>query len=105
MLKDVLVEVMINKANKVDPDFNQLIITEDQFSELAKTLIEVFNWVKVSDIEIPKDGQEYLVKNENQGGVLSLIKYNRVHNHYESKGKWVPLGVLGTHWKPVELSL
>ena len=98
-MKNIIIQLLIDKSDIVDPSFQELGISESQYAELASEIIQLFGWVPRSAKEIPKDGREYLVKNENQGGTLSLIRYNRIHDYYENKGKWAPQGNLGTHWK------
>ncbi len=34
---------------------------------------------------LPKDGREHLVCNVNQGGILALISWNRVHGYWQNK--------------------
>jgi len=46
----------------------------------------------------PKTGEEFLTRNANQNGNLKLMNWNTIHNHWESKGKYVYLGTMPTHW-------
>lgn len=45
----------------------------------------------------PKDGQEILARNDNQGGVMRLILWNRTHGYWQSKGDYIPY-LQDTHW-------
>lgn len=63
-------------------------------AELAK-----YQWTSVEDQPIPKDGEEYLVKNMNQGGVKSLISWNIIHDHWQEKN--TPSWHQSTHWMPI----
>lgn len=56
------------------------------------------SWILIKDEEIPKDGKEYLVRNDLQGGQLSLIYWDKIHHTYRDKGDWVFLANIGTHW-------
>ncbi len=56
-------------------------------------------WIHIFDEDPPQDGSEFLVKNSNQGGVKTLVSWNIVHEHWQSKGKyyflhdhlWIPI--------------
>lgn len=61
-------------------------------------------WIPIEEEKIPKDGKEYITKNNNQGGVLSLISWDIIHKHYRCKSEYVFEGNAGTHWKPIELT-
>lgn len=50
----------------------------------------------------PKDGSEFLVVYGRQGNVMKLVRMNRMHGFFTSKG--VPeLGLMNnaTHWMPL----
>ena len=53
------------------------------------------NWQPISTA--PKNGDEILVRNENQGGILSLIRWSIVYNRWYSKGEPI-LSMQDTHW-------
>ena len=56
------------------------------------------NWIEVEENEIPKDGKEYLTRNELQGGVLQLISWDKLHKCYKNKGD-VRIGKnVGSQW-------
>lgn len=57
-------------------------------------------WIDCNVEPIPKDGKEYLTKNDRQGGVLRLISWNTINKHYQDKGEYVHEPNAGTHWKP-----
>lgn len=61
-------------------------------------------WINVKEQPIPRDGKEYLTKNDLQGGVKSLISWNKVHNHFANKGFYVSEGNAGTHWLDISES-
>ena len=61
-------------------------------------------WIPVEEESIPKDGKEYLTRNDRQGGVLSLISWNKIHNHYQDKGEYVFEQNAGTHWRSLFLA-
>jgi len=46
---------------------------------------------------VPKDGKEILVCNMRQGGVMSLIRWNKTHSYWLNKGE-VILSMQATHW-------
>jgi len=55
-------------------------------------------WIETSEIEIPKDGKEYLTRNGHQGATFALIRWNSIHNYYQIKGEYVSIGNVGTQW-------
>ncbi len=60
-------------------------------------------WISIKDKEIPKDGEEYITRNELQGGSLQLIYWDKIHNVYKSKGE-VRIGAnTGSHWLAIPL--
>lgn len=59
-------------------------------------------WISVKDKEVPKDGKEYLTRNDNQGKTLSLIRWNRVYENYFDKGNII-LSLQCTHWAEINL--
>lgn len=44
----------------------------------------------------PTDGSEFLTRNNNQGGVMQLVSWNRLHNFWQSKGESIYMQA--THW-------
>lgn len=70
-------------------------------SDIMQLISDFINWIPFEQESIPKDGKEYLTKNDRQGGVLSLISWNKIHNYYQNKGEYVFEQNAGTHWKPV----
>ena len=60
-------------------------------------------WIDAKVTSIPKDGKEYLTKNENQGNNLQLVYYDKIHKCYTNKGEYVFEGNAGTHWKHITI--
>ncbi len=58
-------------------------------------------WTDATQQSIPKDGKEYLTKNNLQGGVKQLISWNTIHGYYQNKGVRVYEGNAGTHWMEI----
>ncbi len=56
------------------------------------------NWQSISSI--PKDNEEYLVCNVNQGRIIQLVSWNTVHNCWKCKGR-VLTHFQWTHWTPI----
>jgi hypothetical protein len=50
----------------------------------------------------PKDGLEILVCNTRQGNVKALLRWNRVHEYWQSKGV-VDVAPQWTHWMPIPI--
>lgn len=48
----------------------------------------------------PKNGKEILVRNNNQGGCLRLIRFNAIHNYWQCKGDPI-LSLQDTHWMKI----
>jgi len=56
------------------------------------------SWIEIKKEDLPKDGKEYLTRNELQGGVLQLIHWDKTHNCYKNKDQ-VRLGKnIGSQW-------
>ena len=55
-------------------------------------------WINVKDKPIPRDGKEYLTKNDNQMGTLQLIYWNNIYNYFNNKGEYISEENAGTHW-------
>ncbi len=49
---------------------------------------------------IPKDQGEVLVCNVNQGSILHLVSWNKVHAYWHIKGE-IDLSFQWTHWTPI----
>ena len=63
------------------------------------------NWIGVKDRPIDRGtGKELLVCDMNQGGVMTLVRWNTIHGYWESKGKPI-LSLQDTHWMIPELPL
>ena len=58
-------------------------------------------WIPVEQESIPKDGKEYITRNDRQGGIYSLISWNMSNKHYQNKGEYISELNAGTHWKPI----
>ena len=58
-------------------------------------------WIPVEQESIPKDGKEYITRNDKQGGIYNLISWNIFNKHYQNKGEYIAEGNAGTHWKPI----
>ena len=58
-------------------------------------------WIQATEQPFPKQRKEFLVRNDNQGGVLSLVYYNYIHNFFTRKGKYVSEKNIGTHWMQI----
>jgi len=57
------------------------------------------NWVKInSHSDFPKTTSEFLTRNDNQGGTLELVYYDRVHNCFRTKGNRLLPNEMGTHY-------
>lgn len=60
---------------------------------------EKLNWVKVDENNPwPKSKEEFLTRNDNQGGVLNLVSWRVSTGSYVSKGEYVSPANLGTHY-------
>lgn len=57
------------------------------------------NWTKIDLLQLPKDGTEFLVRNGNQGGVMSLVYWDVIHNYWKSKGE--PISLQDTEWMSI----
>jgi len=57
------------------------------------------NWKKIDLLQLPKDGTEFLVRNGNQGGVMSLVYWDVIHNYWKSKGE--PISLQDTEWMSI----
>jgi len=57
------------------------------------------NWIKADD-RLPMDGSEFLTCNQNQGGVMTIIRWDKVHRRWMNKDK-VELSMQATHWCPI----
>jgi len=67
-------------------------------AEINRRLDEGRKAIEWQPIETaPKDGTEFLARNNNQGGVKTLISWNKIHGYWQSKGKPI-LSMQDTHW-------
>lgn len=58
----------------------------------------VNTWIEITEITpIPKQVNEFLIRNDWQGGTLKLVSWNPIHRHFQSKGE-VLTGIIGTHF-------
>lgn len=57
------------------------------------------NWKKIDLLQLPKDGTEFLVRDGNQGGVMSLVYWDVIHNYWKSKGE--PISLQDTEWMSI----
>jgi DNA-directed RNA polymerase subunit RPC12/RpoP len=57
-------------------------------------------WREINLDQLPKDGTEFLVRNNRQGGVKSLIYWDKIHKYWKSKGEPV-LSLQDTHWMEI----
>lgn len=56
-------------------------------------------WNDVIDVPLPKSKKEFLVRNDRQGGVKTLIYWNNIHNKYYTKGQAIlNIDNYATHW-------
>ena len=55
-------------------------------------------YIETQITPIPKDGKEYLTKNNLQGGVKSLIRWDKIKDCFTDKGKYIAECNVGTHW-------
>jgi len=57
-------------------------------------------WIPIVDADLlPKNGKEFLVKNNNQGSTLQLIYWDLIHNRWLNKGNVVFRSSLETNCK------
>ena len=100
---DEIVQLMTDASYQHGDSYEYRVLRDNDFEDVAKVILGMFNWVNREHKEIPKDGREYLVKNNRQGGVVVLVRYDKVHKVYKNKGTVVPVPNLGDFWKPVEI--
>jgi len=61
--------------------------------------IMVNTWVEITETTpIPKQVNEFLVRNDNQGGTLKLVCWNPIHGHFQTKGGPLLNSNIGTHF-------
>lgn len=54
-------------------------------------------WISVKDVELPRDGKEFVGLHGRQMNVKQLISWNTLHKYWQSKGEVITvIGV--THW-------
>lgn len=56
------------------------------------------NWQNIETA--PKDGKEILVCNIRQGSITQLVRWDKIHGYWVSKGK-PDLHFQWTHWTPI----
>lgn len=58
-------------------------------------------WINVEDKSIPRQGNEFLTRNDNQGGTFLLIRWNNLHKHFLNKADYISESNAGTHWMQI----
>ena len=55
-------------------------------------------WIEIKEQILPRDGIEYLTRNELQGGTLQLVYWDKIHNCYRNKGQMRLGANIGSQW-------
>lgn len=80
--------------NKYQKFFEMMIqehgitLLEGQMQDIIHEVESIDSYLEFSEFDIPKDGEEYLVVNTNQGNVKSLVSWHSSHGHYRCKGDY-----------------
>jgi len=61
--------------------------------------MEIGRWHKITkNNPLPLLTSEFLVRNDNQGGIYRLIRWNHIHKYFQYKGNFMSKGNVGTHY-------
>lgn len=56
-------------------------------------------WVRADGQNpFPRISNEFVMRNDHQGGVLTLVSWNSIHSHFQTKGEVILPSRMGTHF-------
>lgn len=77
-------------------NMNETIVNETESRAHVGSGTALGDWLDIEKVEPPKTGEEFLTCNMRQGGVLRLVRFDRVHDRWMCKGEVIFLQE--THW-------
>ncbi len=85
---DKCIETQLARIAELEDFLKRSSEIRDEFQARITKLESQLRWIPVKS-NIPKDGKEYLCCNLRQGGVLRLLRWDKVHRRYQCKDKIV----------------